>query len=54
MKKELLRDEMDGIDSSKKKMTVCELYEKQNNQPMTEEQRAFAAGLIGTIWEDGQ
>ncbi len=31
-----------------------ELYEKQNNQPMTEEQRAFAAGLIGTIWEDGQ
>ena len=31
-----------------------ELYEKQNNQPMTEEQRAFAAGLIGTISEDGQ
>lgn len=31
-----------------------ELYEKQNNQPMTEEQRAFAAGLIRTIWEDGQ
>lgn len=31
MKKELLRDEMDGIDSSKKKMTVCELYEKQNS-----------------------
>lgn len=31
-----------------------ELYEKQNNQPMTEEQRTFAAGLIGTIWEDGQ
>ena len=33
---------------------LSELYEKQNNQPMTEEQRAFAAGLIGTIWEDGQ
>ena len=31
-----------------------EPYEKQNKQAMTEEQRAFAAGLIGTIWEDGK
>ena len=28
-----------------------ELYDKQNNQPMSEEQRAFAAALIGEIWE---
>lgn len=31
-----------------------ELYEKQNNQPMREEQRAFAAGLIEEIWEEAQ
>ena len=28
-----------------------ELYEKQNNQPMSEEQRAFAERLIEEIWE---
>ena len=30
MEKEILRDKMDGIDSIGKKMTVCQLYEKQN------------------------
>ena len=29
-----------------------ELYEMQNNQPMTPEQRSFAQGLIESIWED--
>ena len=28
-----------------------ELYELQNNQPMSEEQRAFSQGLIENIWE---
>ena len=28
-----------------------ELYEKQNNQPMSEEQRRFTQGLIEEIWE---
>lgn len=30
MEKEILRDNLDGIDSIGKKMTVCQLYEKQN------------------------
>ena len=30
MEKEILRDKMDGINSDGKKMTVCELYAKQN------------------------
>ncbi len=30
MEKEILRDAMDGIDSVGKKMTLCQLYEKQN------------------------
>ena len=30
----------------------CELYEKQNNQPMSEMQRNFLEELIETIWED--
>ena len=29
-----------------------EFYERQNNQPMSAEQRAFAEGLIEKIWED--
>ena len=29
-----------------------ELYEQQNNQPMSEEQQRFAQELIGSIWED--
>lgn len=29
-----------------------ELYEKQNNQPMSEEQRDFAQQLIAEIWEE--
>lgn len=28
-----------------------QLYEKQNNAPMSDEQREFAAGLIESIWE---
>ncbi len=30
MEKEILRDRMDGIDSVGKKMTLCQLYDKQN------------------------
>ena len=29
-----------------------ELYELQNNQPMSEEQRSFTQELIESIWED--
>ncbi len=29
--KEIMRDQMDGIDSSRKNMTLCQLYEKHNN-----------------------
>ena len=29
-----------------------ELYEMQNNQPMSEEQRIFAQDLIESIWEE--
>ena len=29
-----------------------ELYEAQNNQPMSGEQRAFAQELIESIWEE--
>jgi exonuclease SbcD len=29
-----------------------ELYEKQNNQPMSDQQRQFAAELIRDIWEE--
>lgn len=28
-----------------------EFYEKQNNQPLTEQQRLFTAGLVESIWE---
>jgi len=28
-----------------------ELYEQQNNQPMSEEQRSFTQGLIESVWE---
>lgn len=31
MEKEILRDVMDGIDSAGKKMTLCQLYDKQNS-----------------------
>ena len=30
-----------------------ELYELQNNQPMTDQQRAFMQEMIESIWEDG-
>ena len=29
----------------------AELYEKQNGQPMSEEQTRFMSGLIETVWE---
>ena len=29
-----------------------DFYELQNNQPMTEEQRAFVEALISEVWED--
>lgn len=30
----------------------AQLYEKQNNQPMSEEQSHFVKGLMETIWEE--
>ena len=35
-----------------KKELFDELYEKQNNQPMSDQQRQFAAELIRDIWEE--
>jgi exonuclease SbcD len=29
-----------------------ELYEKQNGQPMSDDQEAFLKGLVESIWED--
>ena len=29
-----------------------DFYELQNNQPMSEEQRAFVEALISEVWED--
>ena len=31
-----------------------DLYELQNNQPMSDEQKAFVSDLIEQIWEDEQ
>ena len=32
----------------------CEFYEKQNNQPLSDEQLAFTQKLMETIWEEKQ
>ena len=29
-----------------------ELYERQNNQPMSEQERSFARDLIKSVWEE--
>lgn len=49
--------EIFGADNVERKSPLelfGEFYEQQNNQPMTEEQLAFAAGLIESIWEGGK
>ena len=45
---------IDGAEDVQRKSPLQlfeELYEKQNNQPMTEEQRLFTRELIESIWE---
>ena len=45
---------IDGAEDVQRKSPLQlfeELYEQQNNQPMSEEQRAFTQELIETIWE---
>lgn len=47
--------EIDGAEDLEQKSPLDllgELYEKQNNQPMSEEQKSFARQLIGEIWEE--
>ena len=44
-----------GAENAERRSPVSlfsELYELQNNQPMTEEQIAFLSGLIEEVWED--
>ncbi|WP_324824133.1 exonuclease SbcCD subunit D [Sinanaerobacter sp. ZZT-01] len=44
-----------GDDSVEQKTPLelfCEFYEKQNNQPMREEQQSFTSDMIRKIWED--
>ena len=46
---------IDGAEDVQRKSPLAlfdELYELQNNQPMSPEQRSFAQGLIESIWED--
>ncbi len=48
---------IDGAENVEQKTPLqlfSELYEQQNNQPMTEEQTQFVRGLIEKIWEDAQ
>ncbi len=45
---------IDGAEDVEQKSPLqlfAELYEQQNNQPMSDEQRAFTQELIETIWE---
>lgn len=45
---------LDGAEDVQKKSPLAlleEFYEKQNGQPMGEEQRAFARSLMEQIWE---
>jgi len=47
--------QIDGIDKVESKEPLelfSEFYEKQNNQPMSEEQLRFLQKLIEKIWED--
>jgi exonuclease SbcD len=46
---------IDGAEDVQRKSPLQlfeELYEQQNNQPMSDEQRAFTQELIETIWEE--
>ena len=46
--------EITGVSDTEQKSPLelfDELYEKQNNRPMSEAQRAFTAKLIEKIWE---
>ena len=50
-------EEIDGVTDLKRKSPLelfGEFYEKQNGQPMSEEQSGFVASLIEQIWEDGK
>ena len=47
---------VDGAQNVQKKTPLelfGELYEKQNNQPMSRQQRAFMQEMIESIWEEG-
>ncbi len=47
--------DIDGAEDVEQKSPLqlfAELYELQNNRPMSEEQSAFTQGLIESIWED--
>ena len=47
-------NEIRGTDSIDRKTPLelfSELFEKQNNQPMTSEQQEFAMDLVTKIWE---
>ena len=56
-KRTRINSEILGADNVEQKSPLelfCEFYEKQNNQPMTQEQQDFATGLIESIWEGGK
>lgn len=47
--------QINGADEVERKTPIdlfAEFYEKQNNQPMSDEQKNFAQSLIENIWED--
>ncbi|MGE4484778.1 MAG: exonuclease SbcCD subunit D [Oscillospiraceae bacterium] len=49
--------EISGADDVENRAPIelfSEFYEKQNNQPLSEEQYAFVSGLIEKIWEGAQ
>jgi exonuclease SbcD len=49
--------EINGADDVERKTPIelfSEFYEKQNNQPLSTEQRTFVAGMIEKIWEGAQ
>ena len=48
---------LDGVDQGERKSPLElleEFYEKQNGQPMGEEQRAFARDLMERVWEEDE
>ncbi len=53
-KRTAMQQEIDGAEDVEKKTPLelfSELYEKQNNQEMTDEQKSFVQELIKSIWE---